>query len=309
MKKVTKTNVIFTSVILIYIIMTFSMRLIPGRFLTYNMLLVIPEVVILLAAIGISKLLKTETLKEPKFTMVSLDTCIKSVVLAFLCMPLLGLISALTSNINGNTASDAISKVMDNPLWLNLLILAVLPAVVEEYVFRGLIFLGYKKRNPLRAVILSALLFGLIHFNINQFSYAFVFGIVLALLVYATGSIIPGILLHFTINGYSVVVSYLTAGTASDGAAVVNETANSPTGEDKIFAILFLIAIIILMTSLAVLLFKDICKHNRGISSVANIFTKDMWKTYADEGKFIDGYLILGIIICTSFIVYSDFIR
>lgn len=305
MKKVTKTNVIFTALILIYIIMTFSIRLIPKRFLTYNLLLVLPEIVILLAALGVAKLLKVDTLKEPKFTAVSIATCVKSVILAFLCLPLIGAISAITSNISGNTASNAISKVMDNPLWLNLLLLAVLPALVEEYVFRGLIFLGYKKRNPLKAVLLSAVLFGFMHLNINQFSYAFVLGIVLALLVYATGSIIPGILVHFTINGYSVVISYILANKVSDSTDAVNEAA---TGQITVFTILFLIAVLIMLTSFAVRLFLNICKHNRGINSVKNIFTKDMWNTYADEGKFIDGYLMTGVIICIVFIVYFDFI-
>lgn len=305
MKKVTKTNVIFTALILIYIIMTFSIRLIPKRFLTYNLLLVLPEIVILLAALGVAKLLKVDTLKEPKFTAVSIGTCVKSVILAFLCLPLIGAISAITSNISGNTASNAISRVMDNPLWLNLLLLAVLPALVEEYVFRGLIFLGYKKRNPLKAVLLSAVLFGFMHLNINQFSYAFVLGIVLALLVYATGSIIPGILVHFTINGYSVVVSYILADKVSDSTEAVNEAA---TGQVTVFTILFLIAVLIMLTSFAVRLFLNICKHNRGINSVKNIFTKDMWNTYADEGKFIDGYLMIGVIICIVFIVYFDFI-
>lgn len=305
MKKVTKTNVIFTALILIYIIMTFSIRLIPKRFLTYNLLLVLPEIVILLAALGVAKLLKVDTLKEPKFTVVSIGTCVKSVILAFLCLPLIGVISAITSNISGNTASNAISRVMDNPLWLNLLLLAVLPALVEEYVFRGLIFLGYKKRNPLKAVLLSAVLFGFMHLNINQFSYAFVLGIVLALLVYATGSIIPGILVHFTINGYSVVVSYILADKVSDSTDAVNEAA---TGQVTVFTVLFLIAVLIMLTSFAVRLFLNICKHNRGINNVKNIFTKDMWNTYADEGKFIDGYLMIGVIICIVFIVYFDFI-
>ena len=190
-------------------------------------------------------------------------------------------------------------------MWLNLLLLAVLPALVEEYVFRGLIFLGYKKRNPLKAVLLSAVLFGFMHLNINQFSYAFVLGIVLALLVYATGSIIPGILVHFTINGYSVVVSYILANKVTDSTEPVNEAA---TGQITVFTILFLIAVLIMLTSFAVRLFLNICKHNRGINSVKNIFNKDMWNTYADEGKFIDGYLMTGVIICIVFIVYFDFI-
>lgn len=307
MKKVTKTNVIFTTVILVYIIMIFGIRLIPDRFLTYNVMLVVPELVILFTAAAAAKILNVETLKESKFNCVSAGTCVKSVILAFLSMPAVGVISAVTSNISGNAASNAISKVMNNPLWLNLILLALLPAIVEEYVFRGLIFLGYKKRNPFRAVILSAILFGLMHMNINQFSYAFVLGIVLALLVYATGSIIPGIIVHFTINGYSVVMSYVADRLAE--AARVGDTADGsqPAG-GYIFTYVFLIVVLILTAYLAVRLFLNICKNNRSINSVISIFKKDRINTYADEGRFIDGYLVLGIVVCISFIIYFDFI-
>lgn len=310
MKRVTKTNVIFTATILVQIILTFSLRLVPRKLLTYNLLLIIPEVVILLAALGIAKILNVETLKEPKLTKVSIGTCIKSILLAFFCMPLVGFVSALTSGISGNTASNAISKITDNPLWLSLFLLAVVPAVVEEYVFRGLLFLGYKKRNPLKAALLSAMLFGLIHFNINQFSYAFVLGIVLALLVYATGSIIPGMLVHFTINGYSVVASYLI-NKKNDVVSkeVIEQLENTnPSMSELIVSFMFTIFFIMAMTSIAFLIFRSICKHNRGINGVANIFKKEMWNSYADEGKFVDGYLILGIIICVAFIIYFDFI-
>ena len=45
--------------------------------------------------------------------------------------------------------------------------------------------------------------------NLNQFCYATVMGIVFALLIEATGSILSTMLIHFAINGFSVVMMYL----------------------------------------------------------------------------------------------------
>ena len=56
----------------------------------------------------------------------------------------------------------------------------ILAPVCEEVVFRGAIFGGMKKEgNIFKAVMVSGLLFGLLHMNINQASYAFVIGILL----------------------------------------------------------------------------------------------------------------------------------
>lgn len=318
MKRVTKTNVMFTSIILVYIIMIFTLRLVPAR-INYNVLLVLPEVIILLSALVVCFLLKIESLKEAEFRAVSFGTCAKSFLLAFLCIPLISVINLISSLINGNATNATMLKMQQNPMWLSIILIALIPAVIEEFVFRGLIFGNYKKRNPWKGVLLSSLLFGLMHLNINQFSYAFVLGIVLALLNYATGSLIPNIILHFTINANSVVLSYLLADFENNDEAVKEAVSNINTAEAAnqlagtgfmtyLVAVVMLIFIIVSATTLAVLLFVSICKGNRGIKSVTAIFKKDMRTCYADEGKYFDGYLILGICICMVFILYFDII-
>lgn len=317
MKRVTKTNVMFTSIILVYIIMIFTIRLVPAK-INYNVLLVLPEAVILLTALVVCFLLKIESLKEAEFRVVSFGTCAKSFLLAFLCIPLISVINLISSLINGNATADTMTRMQQSPMWLSIILIAFIPAVVEEFVFRGLVFGNYKKRNPWKGVLLSALLFGLMHLNINQFSYAFVLGIVLALLNYATGSLIPSIILHFTINANSVVLSYLSsdftnneaiqkAVSSGDTSSTVNRFANSEFMA-YLISIAMIAAIVAVSTTFAVLLFASICKSNRGIKSVKNIFKKDMRTSYADEGKYFDGYLILGICICILFILYFDII-
>ena len=59
------------------------------------------------------------------------------------------------------------------------------------------------------AVALSAIIFGLAHGNIVAFVYAGLFGVVLALLLEKTGSIIPGIFAHAAFNAVSVCMEYI----------------------------------------------------------------------------------------------------
>ena len=82
---------------------------------------------------------------------------------------------------------------------------ALVPAVCEELLFRGLILTNLLPYGKKTAVLGSALLFALMHENIEQVLYAFVAGIVLGLLYIKTKSIWLPTLLHFFNNFSSVV--------------------------------------------------------------------------------------------------------
>lgn len=308
MKNVTKTNVLFTSTVLVYIILVYVVRLIPAKALTLNMLLVLPEVILLIPSLVYIIVLRPSTVDDVRISPVSLGTFFKTVLLTFLIMPLVSFINAISSFFVGNSVNNTLDLIVGkNPLWLNLIIVALLPAVVEEFIFRGLIFNGYKRRNPFKAVILSAVLFGLVHMNINQFSYAFVIGVIFALLAYATGSLIPSITAHFLINGTSVVMAHFYAG--KKDAPVASGEIKLPENAMFIITCLFLLMLAIGGVVLGTLLFISICKKNRGTENVKRIFAKPYRKMYDEgEGKFIDGYLLLGIGICLIFIVLYDFI-
>lgn len=83
-----------------------------------------------------------------------------------------------------------------------LLVMVVLPAFIEETVFRGFLFPAFSKRfGIVFGAIFSSLLFGLAHFQPNIVVYTFVVGLVLCFLYVRLGSIIPGIALHM-LNNY-----------------------------------------------------------------------------------------------------------
>lgn len=92
---------------------------------------------------------------------------------------------------------------------LSVLLLALLPAVCEELLFRGLIFQGLKSKfKAIWAIVLSAALFSLMHMSIYQTLHQFVLGVVLATLTYFTGTIAYSIIFHFVNNFIVIFLAY-----------------------------------------------------------------------------------------------------
>ena len=69
---------------------------------------------------------------------------------------------------------------------------------------------GYKRSGTtMQAMFMSALLFALMHMNFNQAAYAFVIGVLVVLLIEATGSIWSSIIVHIVINSQQVLMLYV----------------------------------------------------------------------------------------------------
>ena len=103
---------------------------------------------------------------------------------------------------------------------LYLFALTVVPAVVEEFAFRGVILGSLKKYGSGYAIVVSSVLFGLMHGNIVQIPFAAVFGLVVGYIALATDSIIPCIIIHF-LNNFVAGVEQITNQYASDRVSTV----------------------------------------------------------------------------------------
>ena len=92
--------------------------------------------------------------------------------------------------------------------WGGILAIAIVGPVLEELLFRGAITHALLQQyNPTKAILISALLFGVFHINPAQILPAFLIGILLAWTYYKTGSLIPCILMHVLNNSLSVYLS------------------------------------------------------------------------------------------------------
>jgi sodium transport system permease protein len=87
------------------------------------------------------------------------------------------------------------------PLWVVWLVLGLTPGICEELFFRGLIFSGMRRLGAWPAVLVTALLFGLAHASIYRLLPTFILGVLLGVLRWRSGSVLPGIAMHATNNG------------------------------------------------------------------------------------------------------------
>ena len=92
----------------------------------------------------------------------------------------------------------------------SILIFALIPAICEEFAFRGFILSGLEQQHRVRsAILLSALMFGFLHVLLSLFQQLFnatLLGIVLGLLAVRSRSILPGIIFHFLNNAWAVAL-------------------------------------------------------------------------------------------------------
>jgi membrane protease YdiL (CAAX protease family) len=94
-------------------------------------------------------------------------------------------------------------------LFISLFLIAVLPSLCEETAHRGLLLRGIGERlGVMRAVTLSAVIFGLMHLNIVQCFYAAVLGYLMALAVMATRTIWTAVIMHFLNNAIGTYISF-----------------------------------------------------------------------------------------------------
>jgi sodium transport system permease protein len=84
------------------------------------------------------------------------------------------------------------------PGWRYVLVLALLPAVCKELAFRGFILTGLRRRfQPWTAILLSSFVFAALHMNVFMLAPAFLLGVALGVLAVQSGSVLPGMVLHF----------------------------------------------------------------------------------------------------------------
>lgn len=97
-------------------------------------------------------------------------------------------------------------------------IISISAGICEEFFFRGMILDAYSARlGAKRGILVSAVLFGLFHFNPQNLLGPIFLGLLFGYLVLITKSLLAGILAHMTNNGIAVLMMY-AANSAQKGA-------------------------------------------------------------------------------------------
>ena len=111
-------------------------------------------------------------------------------------------------------------------LFIVSIVVAVIPAIVEEFFFRGLLLgdLLKAKIRPALAIPVTGFIFALIHFEFDNMLAIWALGSFLGYLYYVSGSLWLPIAAHFVNNFFAVLVKYLI-----NVGVITSELANSET--------------------------------------------------------------------------------
>ncbi|MCQ2564675.1 MAG: CPBP family intramembrane metalloprotease [Clostridia bacterium] len=143
-----------------------------------------------------------------------------------------------------------------NNYWLALVSLVVLPAVAEEIFMRGVVFKGLKPHGKAFSILISAVMFTILHGSLDQLIYPLIMGILFGTIMYYEDNITYTILVHVINNFLALTTQYFG----------INLFVNSWW---------FVVLAIILVAVIVTLLLYMIVKNNK--QTKQEKFTKTDW--------------------------------
>lgn len=198
------------------------------------------------------------------------------VLFSFLIMPLISLINVFSQLFTTNTAVEMSGEFINMPVVMTVFMVGFFGPFCEEFTFRGVIFGGLKKHGYVfAAAVLSGLYFGLMHLNLNQFSYALVLGVIFCMLVEATGSIWGSVIAHAVINTWNVILMLaMDKAYTGMGMDIFEMSQEMVTADLKLQAMGVLLVISVIATALAVGVYIAICRSEGRLENVIAMFCR-----------------------------------
>lgn len=237
-------------------------------------------------------------IKFCRFRRIRLGTVFMTLLFTMLCSPLTTLANAVSMLFVDNTVLSISGSVLKLPFVVMFFIIGVSAPFVEEFGMRGVVFQGLRSRgNVWKAILLSAFLFAVMHMNLNQAAYAFVIGIMMALLMEATDSIWPSFIMHMAINGFAVVSMYLLNGTAGGAMEMAAEAAL--TTQDLLLVISVYLVLAVVCTPLALCVLVWIAGHENRKEALGAVLPGRK----SSHFKLVTIPLLLGILICLGMMI------
>lgn len=181
--------------------------------------------------------------------------------------------------------------------------MAVLAPVFEEYWFRGVIQSSLAPYGNGFAILVSSLCFGMAHGNIHQFCYTAIVGICLGYVRYATGSLVPTMIMHAIFNSIAGIAIVAVSSETFISAFTHIQQGEGLTGGEQAFmtALMIYLAVILTIAVVGIAVAIGKLKNNRLYRPVNNypaLTKKQKLIAVAKEPLFIAGFIL-----CTAYII------
>ena len=144
------------------------------------------------------------------FKGIKVATFFQTILLVIVVSPMAMFANVLSQFFVPNTMVQGVDQFASESVGLTLVATVLCAPVVEEIVCRGFFTNRLNKiMSFTAAAIISALMFGALHMNINQFCYATVLGLIFAYTNRASGSVFTSMIMHIVFNGYNMALLFM----------------------------------------------------------------------------------------------------
>lgn len=266
--------------------------------------------VLLVPVIGV-RMSRINIREEFRIRSISLRTFAFTFLIIFCAYPTISLLNVISMFFVDNAVAGIASDIYENGYIFSMLIMAVLPAIGEELLVRGVIYHGYRKKSPVLAFVLSAVIFGMLHMNFNQMPYAIFLGIIMVLMMEGCDSIVAPMCMHFFMNGISTTVGYFSADILKAQAEAGYSAENVIGSEAGMMAGLFpaLILVSVTLPLVFLIIYAVFRMHERKISDVfrkkEQVQDKYALPEISEEEHIVDVWLILALLVMVVMIVLN----
>lgn len=281
LNNIRKINITFLLTFFFVIVVEYSglVSKLPTKALT----LLVSQLVYAVPAIIYMLVSKQSYTKTVGLKPMSMKTILLTILFCLTIRPFLNSVNAISLLYSKIAITNTMVAITDELVWpLGILLVGILPAIFEESVYRGLFYNEYRKANPRAAIILSALMFGLMHGNLNQFTYAFIMGIIFALLIEATDSILSSMIVHFCINASSLLMLYIVKAWFPD---LVEKLTQVQVAPDAKTILTYYLPMLVVFGILSVLVYRLIAKSTGRLRSVQALVSKKKAAALSQESK------------------------
>jgi membrane protease YdiL (CAAX protease family) len=213
--------------------------------------------------------------------------------MVFVSTNIINLLESIFPRLTEDSLSE-LNDLININSWLMFIPVVLMAPIVEEILYRGILFRAFKKEGvkSVWVILMSGLIFGIIHLNFVQSTYAAVLGVIMALAYYWTKNILVPIIMHFGNNLLAVILTF----------DIVDDIITSNYSLYQSFG-LFMMAIVLPLMMILLFIYRDREKEEMiEIEFRLNddfIYTKDIPKFRLN---IMFSVMIIFISIATSFI-------
>lgn len=305
MKPVLRVNLYF---LVILIISIFAPKIvnptINGVTINPLMALIIKNIIIFIIPIIIYiKLTKSNLKRILMLDKPSYKDIFRAILIGVLAQPIVRFCYYLSSLFYSNQEILFLERTNNYPLWLVILMAALIPSIVEDLTVRGVVLSGYSYKSKGIAAFMTAIMYAMLNLNPSKFLYALVIGVILAYMVRATGSIIISIICHFIINTIQIILQRInTMNLTTEDITNKLEAAKHITITAKISSLIFYLALAVIFAMIIMRIIRSMEKDN------LNIYLDDLdteTKIACKHEEVVNIPFIISVLVFIIYITYN----